>query len=118
MKTTWIPPVILKIIGVKNIAGDQVNPATEETAQAIAAKKIGDSFWLKNVLSAITRLTVNTAGELRVVVGSIGTLTTLTTLTTMTTGNISLGDSGKTATIITQTNANFQAGGRRLFRKV
>lgn len=59
MKTTWIPPIISKILGIKNVAGDQINPATEESLQQIAAKKIGDSFWLKNVLSAVTRLTVD-----------------------------------------------------------
>lgn len=112
MKTTWIPPVILKIIGVKNIAGTQINPATDETLQTIAQKKIGDSFWLKNALSAITRMTVDASGQLRAVVA--GTVA----ISTMTTGNISIGDSGKLSTIIAQSNANFQGGGRRLIRKV
>lgn len=57
MKTTWIAPIIYKVLGIKNAAGTTINPATEESLQTIAQKKIGDSFWLKNVLSAITRLT-------------------------------------------------------------
>lgn len=36
MKTTWIPPIISKILGIKNVAGTQINPATEETLGIIA----------------------------------------------------------------------------------
>lgn len=37
MKTTWIPPIISKILGIKNVAGTQINPATEETLGIIAS---------------------------------------------------------------------------------
>lgn len=90
MKTTWIPPIIYKVLGIKNAAGTTINPATQETVQEIADKKIGDSFWLKNVLSAITRLTVDSSGQLRAAVSSIGTITTVTTVTTVTTSNNSV----------------------------
>ena len=30
MKTTFIPPIISKILGLKNAAGTTINPATEE----------------------------------------------------------------------------------------
>lgn len=120
MKTTWIPPIISKILGIKNVAWDQINPATEETAQAIAAKKIGDSFWLKNVLSAVSRLVVDGSGQLRAVVAGTVAISsgTITTVSTVTQSNTSIGDSWKTATILSQSNANFQGGARRLIRKI
>lgn len=37
MKSSWIPPVIYKILGIKNVAGNQINPATEEKQDIIAA---------------------------------------------------------------------------------
>ena len=59
MKTTWIPPIISKILGIKNAAGTTINPSTEETVQAIAEKKIGNSFLINNLLSSLKRLTVD-----------------------------------------------------------
>lgn len=120
MKTTFIPPIISKILGLKNAAGTTINPATEESLQAIAAKKIGDSFWLKNVVSAITRLTVDASGQLRAVVAGTVAISsgTITTVSTVTQSNNSIGDSGKIATVISSSNANFQGGARRLIRKV
>lgn len=125
---------------IRNIAWNYINPATEEKQDAIVAaieanapiswwatestlslinqKKIWDSFWLKNVLSAITRLTVDASGQLRAVVTWTVTVGSITTLTTLTTWNIGIGDSGKVATMISQSNANFQWGWRRLIRKV
>jgi len=110
---------------VKDSSGIVINPATKENQdEAITAlnlinqKKIGDSFWLKNVLSAITRLTVDASGQLRAVVSGTVNVGTITTLTTLTTWNIGIWDSGKVATMISQSNANFQGGWRRLIRKV
>jgi len=104
---------------VKNASNVTINPATSENQdEAITAlnsinqKKIWDSFWLKNVLSAITRLTVDASGQLRAVVSGTVAVTTLTTW------NIGIWDSGKVATMISQSNANFQGGWRRLIRKV
>ena len=104
---------------VKNASNVTINPATSENQdEAITAlnsinqKKIWDSFWLKNVLSAITRLTVDASGQLRAVVSWTVAVTTLTTW------NIGIWDSGKVATMISQSNANFQGGWRRLIRKV
>ncbi len=61
---------------VKNASNVTINPATSENQDeaitalnSISQKKIWDSFWLKNVLSAITRLTVDASGQLRAVVG-------------------------------------------------
>ena len=103
---------------IRNIAWNYINPATEETLQSISQKKIGDSFWLKNVLSAITRLTVDASGQLRAVVSGTVNVGTISTVTTVWQSNGSIWDSGKTATIISQWNANFQGGWRRLIRKV
>ena len=125
---------------LRNVAWSYINPATEEkqdaivsaieanapitwwatesTLQLINQKKIWDSFWLKNVLSAITRLTVDASGQLRAVVTWSVTVSSIATITTLTTWNMSIGDSGKVATIISQSNANFQWGWRRLIRKV
>ena len=107
---------------VKNSSGIVINPATSEnqdeaitSLNSINQKKIWDSFWLKNVLSAITRLTVDASGQLRAVVSGTVAVGTITTLTTW---NIGIWDSGKVATMISQSNANFQGGWRRLIRKV
>ena len=104
---------------VKNASNVTINPATSENQDeaitalnSISQKKIGDSFWLKNVLSAITRLTVDASWQLRAVVSGTVAVTTLTTW------NIGIWDSGKVATMISQSNANFQGGWRRLIRKV
>lgn len=37
MKTTWIPPIISKILGIKNAAGNTINPATEEKQDMIVS---------------------------------------------------------------------------------
>lgn len=132
---------------VRNSSNVVINPATEEKQDAIVSaieantpitwyateakqdignttltqisqKKIWDSFWLKNVLSAITRLTVDASWQLRAVVSGTVGVSTITTLTTLTTWNIGIWDSGKVATMISQSNANFQWGWRRLIRKV
>lgn len=33
MKTTWIAPIIYKVLGIKNAAGTTINPATDESLQ-------------------------------------------------------------------------------------
>ena len=110
---------------VRNSSNVTINPATSENQDeaitalnSISQKKIWDSFWLKNVLSAITRLTVDASGQLRAVVSGTVAVSSITTLTTLTTWNIGIWDSGKVATMISQSNANFQGGWRRLIRKV
>ena len=110
---------------VKDSSGIVINPATKENQdEAITAlnlinqKKIGDSFWLKNVLRGITKLTFDNSGQLRALVSGTVAVGTISTVTTVTQSNGSIWDSGKTATIISQWNANFQGGWRRLIRKV
>lgn len=133
---------------IKNISWARINPATEEWQGSIVtaienitipppawwateAKQDGiitwiasileemkQAFYMKILMATIKRLSFNSAWELRTVVGSIWTITTVTTVWTMTTGNIGIGDSGKTATMLSTSSNNFQSGARRLIRKV
>lgn len=62
MKTTFIPPIISKILGLKNAAGTTINPATEESLQAIADKIGNENLSAAAVASAVrTNLSVELA---------------------------------------------------------
>lgn len=57
-----------------------------------------DDIIVRAILRKLIQLKFDTLSNLQVGVTTLPTLSTLTTLATMTTGNISMGDSGKSAT--------------------
>ncbi len=52
MKASLIPPIIYKLLGIKNIAGNQINPATEEK-QDIIAELVETKTIMKAIFSII-----------------------------------------------------------------
>lgn len=50
MKASLIPPIIYKLLGIKNVAGNQINPATEEK-QDMIAELVETKVIMKAILS-------------------------------------------------------------------
>jgi len=65
---------------------------------------------LRNLLRTLARLSFDSSGQLRTYIASISSVTTVSTVTT---GNISFGDSGKTATAINTSRHNAYLGSKK-----
>lgn len=75
---------------------------------------------IKNIIRKIASFSFAPDSSLRVsgaVTVSSGTVTTVSTVSTMSTGNISIGDSGKSSTIISSSATNFYCTVGRNFNR-
>ena len=76
--------------------------------------ELANDLSIKNLMQKFGRFSFDSSSQLRVA-GNVGVSGSLTTVTTVTTGNMSIGDSGKTSTIMQNSAIMYGCTNRRNF---